>query len=72
MVAPAVAVIVAELNRRPSWQVGQPFPVPAELYAAAFDEMTAIMKKRGFGTPISPQLNVPNFLIQGTPIISHG
>lgn len=75
IVVPAVAVIVAELRKRPAWQEREPFPVPAELYEAASAEMAAVMKKRGFPLPVSKPLKasgVENFLILGTPIISYG
>lgn len=66
LVAPAVSVIVAALGKRPAWQHDQPLRVPRELYAAARDEMEAIMKKRGFRLPKS------YFLVYGTVIVCNG
>jgi hypothetical protein len=75
LVAPAVAVIVAELNKRPLWAVGTPFVVAAELYAAASDEMAKILRKRGYPPSLSAEYvrrGVPHFLVLGTPIVSNG
>jgi hypothetical protein len=72
IIAPAVSVIVAELGRRPAWQHGEPFKVPASLWKAASEEMEAIMLKRGFKLPVSKAVKAEHFLIQGTPIVAHG
>jgi hypothetical protein len=72
LVAPAVAVIAAELRKRPAWAHGEPFPVPSDLYQAASLEMAAILKKRGFQRLFEDQLKNGNFMIFGTPIITNG
>jgi len=48
LVAPAVSVIVAAMDKRPYWAKGTPFPVPPDVYKAAREEMTKILEKRGF------------------------
>ena len=73
LVAPAVAVLVAELRKRPAWQSDKPLLVPPDLYDAARSEMEAIMKKRGFRLGMSKAVKAENFLLQGTAIVSgHG
>lgn len=66
---PALAVITQFLAKRPCWQAGDPFEVPAELYEAGSDEMRAVMKKRGFPLPISAKCPFENFLLRGAVIV---
>jgi hypothetical protein len=65
----ALAVITAYVCKRPYWEHGEPFPVPAELYESGKAEMVANMRKRGYPLPCKRGFNREHFLLFGTPIL---
>lgn len=70
---PALAVIVEHMRARPSWDIGQPYPVKsAKLYEAAESEMAANLKRRGFPMGVDDDLmrqGVRHFMLLGTPVV---
>jgi hypothetical protein len=64
----ALATITAYVCKRPYWEHGEPFTVPADIYEMAKGEMVANMKKRGYPLPRKPGLHSEHFLLFGTPI----
>lgn len=67
---PALAVIIAFMAKRPAWEEKEPFEVPDELYERGEMEMRDHMKKRGFPLPIDKNLDRPNFMVLGTPVVA--
>lgn len=74
--APALAFILQQITKRPSWFVLDPIEVPADLYAQAYAEMEAILQARGWWPSCElrqdgqPKIERPNFLLQGITVIS--
>ncbi len=65
----ALATITAYVCKRPYWEHGEPFHVPADVYEAGKQEMTENMKKRGYPLPRNGGLDKEHFLLFGTPVM---
>lgn len=66
--APHLAQLANQLHARPLAVARDPLMVDVETYLLARDEMTAIMRDRGFPCPSAADIGRPNFLLLGTSV----
>lgn len=67
---PILASIVRRLHERPIWAWKEPLPVDSETYVRASDELTEVLRARGWhGPALCADIRKPNFLLMGVPIV---
>lgn len=57
------------LRHRPPWREKEPLAIEQELFQSAKQEMASVARKRGFPLPTAPDIEGPNFMLWGVPIV---
>lgn len=69
---PHLAQVYSLLRRRPAWREKEPLAIERELFQSAKQEMASVARMRGFPLPTAPDIEGPNFMLWGVPIVPKG